>query len=104
MGRDILEGAMFSTACGTQVTFQAARCPGARTAAGHSLQALQDDPLPRLLEREDGREGPEIASATEILLGYLEDAVPVGRKEEAREELIRVAATPISARRRSGHA
>jgi malyl-CoA/(S)-citramalyl-CoA lyase len=34
---------------------------------------------------------PEIAATTDILLGNLEDAVPVDRKEAAREGLIRVA-------------
>src|SRR5919201_4726622 len=34
---------------------------------------------------------PEIAQTTDILLGNLEDAVPVDRKEAAREGLIRVA-------------
>src|SRR6187431_2302789 len=34
---------------------------------------------------------PEIARQTDILLGNLEDAIPVDRKEAAREGLIRVA-------------
>ena len=34
---------------------------------------------------------PDIARSTDILLGNLEDAVPVDRKEAAREGLIRVA-------------
>src|SRR5918992_349581 len=34
---------------------------------------------------------PEIAKDTDILLGNLEDAIPVDRKEEAREGLIRAA-------------
>src|SRR5688572_14679937 len=33
---------------------------------------------------------PEIAAKTDILLGNLEDAIPVDRKEAAREGLIRV--------------
>src|SRR5436190_23484516 len=33
---------------------------------------------------------PDIAPTVDILLGNLEDAVPVGRKEAAREGLIRV--------------
>src|SRR5438067_2263382 len=33
---------------------------------------------------------PEIARQTDILLGNLEDAVPVDRKEAAREGLVRV--------------
>src|SRR5437763_12551707 len=34
---------------------------------------------------------PDIARQTDILLGNLEDAVPVDRKEAAREGLVRVA-------------
>ena len=54
------------------------------------VHALADDPLPRLLEREDGRQGPDIAAKTDILLGNLEDAVPVDRKEAARAGLVKV--------------
>ena len=44
----------------------------------------------------------DIADKTDILLGNLEDAIPVDRKEAARQGLIRPQRSPTSARPRSG--
>ena len=55
------------------------------------VKPVADDPLPRLLQREDGRQGGRHRQKTDILLGNLEDAIPVDRKEAAREGLIRAA-------------
>ena len=45
---------------------------------------------------------PDIAPTVDILLGNLEDAVPVDRKEAAREGLVRVARRWSLARRSCG--
>ena len=47
---------------------------------------------------------PDIAPEVDILLGNLEDAVPVDRKEAARAGLIRWGARWTSATRRCGRA
>ena len=52
---------------------------------------VADDPLLRPVEREDGRASCRTSRrSTDILLGNLEDAVPVDRKEAAREGLVRI--------------
>jgi malyl-CoA/(S)-citramalyl-CoA lyase len=47
---------------------------------------------------------PELASRCDVLLGNLEDAVPVDRKIPAREGLVRVAGRPTSETARCGRA